>query len=113
MLSHKSLQATRPTVDKRLPDDSPAGHFVWAGGAVIGGDDGMRGAGAIIQIRQAVRNPALDSNDETVLNNRMVLLKRIPHFLSKLPVPLHFPIIVIDCPKCKTVHYLNVGSYGR
>jgi hypothetical protein len=111
-LSHKSLQATRPVLDKRLPDDSPAGHFVWAVGSVIGGDESMRGAGAIIQIRQAVRNPALDSNDETVLNNRMVLLKRIPHFLSNLSVPRHFPIILIDCPKCKTVHYLSVGTCG-
>ena len=71
----------------RLPEGSPAGQFVWSVGSVVGGDESMRGAGAPQLLRSPALNPAFESKDEEVLNNRKALLQNIPKLLAGLPKP--------------------------
>jgi hypothetical protein len=104
-----SLEATREILAGRLPDDSASGHFVWASGSVVGGDESMRGAGVPALLRQPVTNPALAAADEKVLANRRTLLQRIPRLFADTAAPRYFPIVFIDCQECHRLHRLTDG----
>ena len=102
-----SLQAMKGILRHRLPHNSPSGQFVWPVGPVIGGDESNRGAGGLLLIRQPLMNSGFGSKDRGILSNRKTLLGRIPRILEKMPVPRHFPMVFVDCRKCRRLDGLE------
>jgi hypothetical protein len=72
-----SLTAMRDILEARLPSGAAASQFVWSAGAIVGGDESIRGAGIPYMLRSGRMNPALDARDAEVLANRKVLLAHI------------------------------------
>lgn len=90
-------------LEERLPEDSPAGHWAWSIGSVIGGDETMRGAGSPIELRTAHENPFLQEGSE-VLSRRQEMESKLSVILAELPSPCRFPVIFIDCRTCGKIH---------
>jgi len=100
----RSAQAMRRDLANRLPGDSPAGHYVWSVGAVVGGDESRRGAGAPRPLRLAIQNPFLLKSDETKAHRNELEVNLIREF-EKIAAPLHLRFVFEDCGKCRTIHY--------
>lgn len=105
--SFRSLDAMRSILAGRLPPASPAAQFVWPAGAVGGGDESMRGAGAPVMLKPPAGNPRLAANEPEALANRAAMLQNIPKLLAHILPPRYFPVEFIDCRRCGTVHFLN------
>lgn len=101
-----SMKEMSPILQKRLPDDSPAGHWVWSIGSVIGGDETMRGAGAPIRLRIAQANPFLQISSE-VQSRRKKMEYNLSTILTDLPTPCRLPAIFIDCRTCGKIHRIG------
>lgn len=92
----------------RLPPDSVAGHWVWSAGAVMGGNELQRGAGAPVQLRPPKVNSML--RDRIVQGNRNEVERNLRDLLARMPAPTSFPVILVDCRSCGTIH--DVESCG-
>lgn len=97
-----TLDAARPILNGRVPEGSPVGHWVWSVGAVVGGDEGVRGAGGPVCVRRPTPNPKTPARDrvEELLTQR----------LAALPRPRTCPVLLKDCRRCKTIHPFREGS---
>jgi hypothetical protein len=102
-LADCSRQAVWPVLEERLPPASPAGHYVWSIGAVVGGDEGRRGAGSPVELRAARDNPLL-SRDSQVREHRREVEENLGKLLARLPKPLNLRVIFSDCPVCGQIH---------
>jgi hypothetical protein len=96
-----SLRAMKDILQARLPAETPSGHFVWSAGAVVGGDESVRGAGVPEMIRPPMVNPSLAAGDPQVLASRELLRGRISRTLGSLPQPIYFPAMFVGCRACK------------
>lgn len=105
--AEKSRSAMDDILKCRLAEDSAAGQFVWSIGSVVGGDEGMRGAGGLHMLRSPNLNPRLAVKHPDVVRNRRAILDHIPRLLAAAAAPRYFPVVLIDCRKCRAVHYLN------
>ena len=105
--AQNSLKEMRDILEARLPAGTPAGQFVWSAGAVVGGDESIRGAGVPSMLRPGLMNPALAAGDAKVLANRGVLLARISEMLRGLPQPTFFPAIFAGCRVCKKIRLFH------
>jgi len=106
----RSFDAMSQILAARLPKDSSAGQFVWSAGSVGGGDERMRGAGKPVMLKPPAKNVFLQANDLAALRHRAALLQNIPKALAHLPAPRYFPVVFVDCRKCRAVHYLDDPS---
>ncbi|MGD0182670.1 MAG: hypothetical protein ABSC15_22895, partial [Terriglobales bacterium] len=106
----RSLDAMNGILKDRLPPDSTSAQFVWSVGSVGGGDESIRGAGQPRMLRQPKRNSRLESQVPETLAYRAALLENIPKLVADLPVPRYFPVLIIDCRKCKALHFLEDPS---
>lgn len=105
--ANRSLETMRDVLAARLPEDTAAGQFVWSAGAVGGGDEGIRGAGAIHLLRAPAKNPRLAAGDPETVAHRAALAQNIPRLLENVASPKYFPVVFIDCRSCGRVHYLD------
>jgi hypothetical protein len=87
-----SFHDMRPTLETRLPPDSPAGHFAMPWGAVAGADESWRGTGSPIQLRAATGNPRL--GEVAVRERRNELNDNLSQILAHWSRPLTFPAIL-------------------
>jgi hypothetical protein len=92
---------------ERLPANSPAGHWVWSIGSVIGGDESMRGAGAPVELRIAQENPFLQVNFE-IQSRRHEMERNLSAILANLPSPRTFLTSFVDCETCRRIHRMDV-----
>jgi len=92
-LSHRTELAMSRVLQKRLPPSSPAGHWVVSLGAVVGGDETLRGAGFPTEIRKSTNNPFL--SDPTVCSYRSEMNKNLECILRKMSLSDVFPVIEI------------------
>jgi hypothetical protein len=103
---HSLCEMTK-TLEGRLAPESAAAHLVWSVGAVIGGDESIRGAGIPNVLRPGRMNPGLTKGDGEVLANRKTLLDGISELLRALPQPTFFPAVFAACRSCKTISKFN------
>jgi hypothetical protein len=108
--ANRSLDAMNGILKERLSPDSTSAQFVWSVGSIGGGDELMRGAGEPRMLRQPKRNLWLERQAPEALAYRAALLENIPKLLAYLPIPSYFPVVFIDCRKCKAIHYLEDPS---
>jgi hypothetical protein len=108
--AHDSLRAFQAIIEGRLPDDTSAAQFVWSVAGVPGGDERLKGAGGIRQVRPGLPNPLLASADAKALNKRAVLIEKVSELLATIPAPRYCPVVFIDCRKCRRLHYLDQGE---
>lgn len=101
-----SKEAMSRILKQRLPEDSPAGHWVWPIGSVIGGDESQRGAGTLVELQKTRENKFFQV-DTAVKANRVKMEITLNKIFSKLPSPNSFPIIFVDCRTCRTIHGLK------
>lgn len=101
-----SRRAMRQDLEKRLPSDSPGGHYVWSLGAVVGGDESRRGASSVIELRSAQENPLL-SNDPRVRARRCEVDENLGKLFASLTKPLNLRVVFLDCPECRRIHHLD------
>jgi hypothetical protein len=106
----RSFDAMSRILAGPLPANTRAAQFVWSAGSVGGGDEGMRGVGAPRMWRPPSKNALLESSDPAAVAHRGALLRNIPNLMAHLPAPRYFPVVFIDCRKCKSVHYLDDPS---
>lgn len=85
-----SLEQMCPTLQGRLPSDSPAGHFVMSWVSIEGGTEAFRGAGAPIELRSAIENPRLAST--AIRERRERMAERLKGLLAEYSQPLSFPV---------------------
>jgi hypothetical protein len=102
----ESTSAMSSTLDKRLPEECEAGHWVWSSGAVVGGDEFHRGAGAPLELRPSRGNSRFASS-LTSRSIREQMEQHLKALLSEFPTPLVFPAIFVDCKACGTNHSLS------
>lgn len=88
---------------ERLPANSPAGHWVWSIGSVIGGDESMRGAGAPVELRIAQENPFLHVNSG-IQSRRQEMERNLSAILANLPSPRTLLASFVDCRTCGKIH---------
>lgn len=106
-LNQALMSIEKMTVLKgRIPESSPAGHWVWSVGSVEGGDETKRGAGAPICLRNANPNVLLQTDLQTQLRRRE-MERKLHSIFSKFSYPARFPIIFIDCKTCGYIHLIN------
>jgi len=86
----RSLEQMRPTLQGRLPADSPAGHFVMSWGAVEGGTEAFRGTGTAIELRSTIENPRLAGT--ATRERRKQMAERLKGVLEEYSKPLSFPV---------------------
>lgn len=103
-LAFDSLRAMEPVLRERLNNNGvpvhallPVGHLAWAIGSVEGGDETIRGASSLALLSDAKANPF------SVQRNR-VLEERLFQFLSNVPTPSTWPVILKDCRSCDQIH---------
>src|SRR5258706_2910830 len=87
-----ALHAFEKIIECRLPDDRPAAQFVWSVAGVPGGDESMKGAGRIRQVRRGLPNPLLASGNSEAVSNRKILIKRVTELLATIPPPRYCPV---------------------
>lgn len=90
--SAAALEKMRPTLQARLPSDSPAGHFVMSWGAVEGDTEASRGTGAPIMLRSAMENARL--GEPAVQERRGQMAARLSQLLADYPQPMSFPVML-------------------
>jgi len=105
-----SKRAMSRILERRLPLDSPAGHYVWSVGAVVGGHEGMRGSISIEELK-VVRDNPLPSLDTQVSDRRHEVEKHLRNILTPLPKPLNLSLRVVftDCQACGQIHWERSG----
>jgi hypothetical protein len=89
----------------RLPEGSPAGHGICSIGAVIGGDETLRGSVVETLLRQPRANSQLENAETKVRRREMEL--NLSKMLGNLPRPRSFPVIFIRCKKCEVAHWCD------
>jgi hypothetical protein len=89
-------------LSERIPEDSPIGHWAWSVGAVVGGNESMRGAGG----PQCLRRPSANRRTAARVRLEALLAER----LGALPRPLTNPVLLKDCRRCNTIHPFDEGS---
>jgi hypothetical protein len=97
-----TLDVARQILTGRVPEGSPVGHWIWSVGAVIGGDESVRGAGGPVCLQRPAQNPKTPARArvETLLTQR----------LAAIPRPRTCPVLLKDCRRCKTIHPFREGS---
>lgn len=99
-----SIEAMLPVLQKRLPDSSPAGHWVWSIGSVPGGDETMRGAGAPIELRKSGNNQLI-KEDLATQKRRHEMQGKLQTILSSISLKgPRLPLILLDCRTCGRIH---------
>lgn len=101
----ESANAMSPTLNNRLPEECESAHWVWSSGAVVGGDEFHRGAGAPVQLRASRGNSRLTNSVKT-RSTREEMQQNLKAILSGFPKPLGFPAIFVDCTDCGCLHVL-------
>lgn len=86
-----SLEQMKPSLQGRLPSDSPSGHFVMSWGAVEGDTEASRGTGGPIMLRPAIENSRL--GEAGVQERRGQMAARLSRPLANRPQPTSFPVI--------------------
>jgi len=92
-----------PIVRGRLEDECEAAHWVWSIGAVVGGDELCRGAGAPIEVRPSRGNSRL-ANVIGAQSVRQEVEQHLREMFTNLQAPTIFPSIFVDCKGCRIVH---------
>ena len=87
-----SFQQMLPTLQARLPSDSPAVHIAMPRGAVEGGSEASRGSGAPLEFGPAVDNTRL--NAKVVRGHRERMTANLKKFFAAPPRPLSFPVVL-------------------
>jgi hypothetical protein len=101
----ESAAAMASTLNRRLPEESDAGHWVWSCGAVVGGYEFQRGAGCRQELRPSKGNGRLESSS-VVGGLRHELERNLRIVFSQFATPLVFPAVFVDCRDCGAVHAL-------
>lgn len=101
-MADQSRQAMSPYLGKRLWSQSPAGHWVWSAGAVLGKPESSSGAGRPLKYREAVRNPALGTSKGRI--GRAELNSNLRKEFEGLPAPRTLQAVFDDCPMCGRIH---------
>lgn len=101
----KSEAAMAEVLAGRLPPESAAGHFVWSAGAVHGGDESRRGAGA----PRCIRRPKVPPKS-AVAAAHLSVRSRLTKLLAPLPRPKTIADILLDCRHCRKIHTLSGGG---
>ncbi len=102
-----SFELMQDVLAHRLPEEAPVGHWVWPVGAVVGGDETVRGAGAPLRLREAFDNPLLKDDPQTQ-RRRQEAEARLRGILGSLTPARSFPVVHIDCRSCSTIHSASV-----
>jgi hypothetical protein len=103
----RSLQVCQPFLEARRPDDISAAQLCWPVGSVVGGDEQIRGAGALRVVRSGLENPLLAVADESAIRNRERLIKSVTEMLEGISMPIYWPLFFIDCMNCGRVQFLH------
>jgi hypothetical protein len=101
-LADRSMRTVSQILERRLSQDSVAGHYLWSIGAVAGGDEGRRGAGSPVELKRARDNPFL--SDSGARERREEGQQNLRTQFATLPKPLHLRTIFSDCGLCGRVH---------
>lgn len=92
-----SIDAVGSILAQRLTIESSAGHVVVSWGAVAGGDETVRGAGAPQWLREPRENSALA--DAAVRERRQELEHNLREILATFPRPRRFPALLLEKPE--------------
>ena len=104
-----SRDAMFPILGGRLGDECEAAHWVWSIGAVLGGDELYRGAGAPIEVRSSRGNSRLASVI-SAQSARQEVVEHLRDMFANLQAPTIFPSIFLDCRDCRIVHVMPLDG---
>lgn len=107
----RSMDAMAHVLERRLPPESPAGHFVWSPAAVADGDERWQGGGAPFERQRPNANPYL--SDERVSTSRSQMVGNLLTLLRTIPQPYGFPVPLRWCETCCAIHGLRTPHRSR
>lgn len=93
-ISGRSMNAMNEILEKRLPEDSPAGHGASSLSGIFGREEHHAGAYDYPIFRQAQTNPLLEK--EAVKSNRREMERNLSKLLRTFPCPRSTPAIFIN-----------------
>ncbi len=102
-----SIEHMLPVLKYRLPKFSTAGHWVWSCGAVVGGNEAVRGAGAPFEMRRARYNRLYSCLSKEVRARRREMEINLQNILKSIPLAHPLPLVGIDCNKCGEIHLVG------
>jgi hypothetical protein len=89
-----------------LKEERGIDYWVWSVGAVAGGDERWRGAGAPVEFQRALPNPMLRF-DRELMTRRRQIEEGLRSLLGDVPKPVTVPAVMVDCCRCGVVHYID------
>ncbi len=101
-VADRSKRVMLTDLANRLSEDSPVGHYVWSAGAVVGGNESRRGAGAPEQLRPSLPNPLLVQETRRICRHEVQV--NLHNELEAIPAPLNLRVILEDCQSCGKIH---------
>lgn len=107
-IASNSIEKIKKALEKRVPADSIAGHFVYSEGPVIGGDTTLKNSPHIELIK-----PAYENNSIAYSNNKLnkkifeILKEREEKLLQDKLLKPQFSFVLIDCRLCDKIHGLD------
>jgi hypothetical protein len=109
-IARDSEAAMSDVFGKRLPKGSISGHWVDSIGAVLGGDETMRGSGRARELRRAQENPL--ARNSIVRTRRGEMQGRLRTILEGLGEPARegpafLSMFFIHCKSCGRIHRLG------
>jgi hypothetical protein len=111
-VAQSSLERMWPTLEKRLPDESAAGHWVHSMGAVDGGDERERGAGLPVRVREG--RPIRIDDGSAAWQRREEMNENLKRILEGFASPrgpglFGLSVFFLDCRACGRIHGLRDG----
>jgi hypothetical protein len=107
-IADKTEKAMSKIFSNRLLPNSVAGHWVYSLGAVVEGDELMRGAGYPNHYRTPQQNNF--ATDTDTYNRRQAVEKSITSIFNRLPNPYSLPALYINCRTCRIIHRCAMGD---
>lgn len=101
-IADKTENAMARIINDRLPSDSIAGHWVYSLGAVVGGDELMRGSGYPNQYR--IPQPNNFATQTDTYNRRQMMEHSITSIFNDVSNPYSLPALYINCRACRRIH---------
>ena len=105
-IASNSIEKIKKALEKRVPADSIAGHFVYSEGPVVGGDTTLKNSPSIKLIKPVYENNSIAYRNK--LNKKIFeILKEREEKLLQDKLRTEFPFALIDCRLCNKIHGLD------
>ena len=93
--AHDSVQEMRTVLDERIMPGTSVDHFALSIGAVVGGEENLRGAGRPMHLHRG--ETCYNPQNKTIAANREEMNQNLRTLLANQSAPRFYPYVLMDC----------------